>query len=167
MYHTQERRAVRLTVPLECTRNDAWLGDGYYFWWYAVDAKLWGERSKKATGWFEVYKADADLSNVLDTVFNPEHYEAWNEIISSITEVISKKTGHKATLQQLNDYVNKQAGWAKLANVDGILFEDSTPDSQRLLVIGLPHRKRIQLVAYTLRIITGFSFYKQFKCPKG
>ena len=32
MCHTQEKRDCRLYKPVRCTRKDAWLGHGYYFW---------------------------------------------------------------------------------------------------------------------------------------
>ena len=164
MYHTQEKRASKLTAPIICSRRDAWLGEGYYFWWYPIDAILWGENSKKATGYYEVYSAEILLDNVLNTSFNIEHYEAWNEIIASIARDIATKTGHTATVQQVNDYVRKRAGWQTVAGVEGILMDDTTGDARRLLVAGLPHRRRIQLVAYNTNIISNFTFYKGGKC---
>lgn len=73
MYLTQEKRAQKLTAPIFCNRNYAWLGEAYYFWAEEVDAAKWGHTSKKSTGYFEIYQAEIDCENVLDTVFNEEH----------------------------------------------------------------------------------------------
>ena len=77
MFHTQERRSVRLVAPLLCTKENAWLGDGYYFWDDIKDAILWGNNSKRETGMFEIYSANFNMSNFLDTVFNENHYNFW------------------------------------------------------------------------------------------
>jgi len=58
MYHTQERRATRLVNPILCTKSNAWLGDAFYFWDNELDAIIWGHRSKRSTGYFEIYKAE-------------------------------------------------------------------------------------------------------------
>lgn len=46
MFHTQEKRVERLTQPIRCTRPDAWLGYGYYFWGDLYDAIIWGRQSR-------------------------------------------------------------------------------------------------------------------------
>lgn len=164
MYHTQEKRATKLTAPIICSHSTAWLGDGYYFWYYALDAQLWGQSSKQATGAFEVYSAEIDCENVLDTVFNEEHYQFWETIISKIGNQFLSKTKKKPNLKQLNAYVREKAGWATLASVDGILFQDLTSDTRRLWIDGLAHKKRIQLAAYNPHIIKNFSFHKEETC---
>ena len=65
MYHTQERWAERLTEPIICKRDNAWLGVGYYFWDEEVDAIHWGHNSKRRTGYFEIYTADIVVDDVL------------------------------------------------------------------------------------------------------
>lgn len=163
MYHTMEKRPVRASSPGLCSRSNAWLGEGYYFWWYPFDAILWGQSSKKDTGKYEVYSADIDLSNILNTSFDLTHYEKWDKIIEKISRVISDGAGHRATLEQLNDYVKKRAGWQTVAGIDGILMDDTTGDERRQLINGLPHRRRIQLVAYNAKVFSNFLFYKEGK----
>jgi hypothetical protein len=90
-YHTQEHRKVELTQPVICCRDDAWLGKGYYFWYYEEDAFIWGQTSKKRTGSFEIYSADIDISTCLDTVFTKEHYEFWYKQIEKISINFIKK----------------------------------------------------------------------------
>ena len=165
MYHTQERHHIRLTAPIICNRDDAWLGTGYYFWWYAIDAVLWGKNSKKTTGWYEVYQAEISLDKVLNTSFNLEHYEVWQDVITEVAITINTQTGHRSTIQQLNDYINKFGGWQKFAGVDGILMDDTTGKDERSLIEKLPHLRRIQLVAYNESIITKFAFHLEGEVP--
>ncbi|MCB0410288.1 MAG: hypothetical protein KDD29_08715, partial [Flavobacteriales bacterium] len=68
-YHTQEKRKNRLSGPIICTKDNAWLGEGYYFWVSEDDADFWGMNSKRKTGEYEIYSAEIDCSNVLNTVF--------------------------------------------------------------------------------------------------
>ncbi len=74
MYHTQGKADNKLSQPIPTTNPNAWLGGGVYFWYYEDDAVRWGSIGKKDWGHYEVYKADIDCENVLDTVFNEEHY---------------------------------------------------------------------------------------------
>jgi hypothetical protein len=161
MYHTQEKRATRLSAPIICDRNDAWLGSGYYFWDEEIDAIHWGHKSKRQTGYFEIYSADINCEDVLDTVFNEEHYKFWRKQIEKVAAVISKKTGSKATLNELNAYIAEKAKWAEV--VTGILFQD-LPNSADLLVAKLNYRKRIQIAVYDITIIKTFVFHDCMKC---
>lgn len=50
IYQTLEDRSnnefVENNGPFDCKRNDAWLGDGHYFWEYYIEnAHWWGEKS--------------------------------------------------------------------------------------------------------------------------
>lgn len=52
IYQTLEDRQnpekIRTEGPFPCTRNDAWLGKGYYFWESFIEnARWWGENSYK------------------------------------------------------------------------------------------------------------------------
>lgn len=40
-YHTQEARKRKLDAPILCQRDDAWLGNAYYFWLDIEDAEDW------------------------------------------------------------------------------------------------------------------------------
>jgi len=161
MYHTQERRAKKLTAPIFCTNSNAWLGEAYYFWADEVDAVKWGHTSKKSTGYFEIYKAEVDCENVLDTVFNEEHYLFWLTQIEKAAKQITQKTGLKATIKEINQFFKEKANWAEVS--DGIKFQD-LPVNDDLLVKGLFYRKRIQLAVFNIRIIDNFAFYFEDKC---
>ena len=161
MYHTQEKWKYYLTVPIISNREDAWLGDAYYFWKEEVDAIHWGHKSKWKTGNFEVYKADVDCENVLDTVFNEEHYDFWKAQIEKAAKHIIKKTGQKATLYEINQYFKDKAKWSD--KTDGILFQD-LPYSDDLLVFNFNYRKRIQIAVYNLKIINNFALHFEMGC---
>lgn len=161
MYHTQEKWKQQLTNPIICYRNNAWLGVAYYFWDDEIDAIHWGHNSKRSTGFFEIYKADIDCENVLDTVFNEEHYTFWVKQIEKAAKHITIKTGIKASLKEINQYFKEKANWSEIT--DGIMFQD-LPNSDDLLVKNLYYRKRIQIAVYNLRIISNFVFHLEIKC---
>lgn len=161
MYHTQERRKARLIKPILAERRNAWLGVAYYFWDNEMDAIHWGNDSKKSTGYFEIYKADIECENVLDTVFNEEHYNFWVKQIEKAAKNIIKITGRKASIKEINRYFTENAQWAEVT--DGIMFQD-LPFSDDLLVEGLNYRKRIQLAVFNVAIIFNFAFHFDQKC---
>lgn len=161
MYHTQEKWGIRLAAPIICKRNNAWLGSAYYFWDFEMDAIHWGHSSKKSTGYFEIYRANIDCENVLDTVFNEEHYKFWIKQIEKAAKHISIKTGYKATIREINQYFKEKAKWSEIT--DGIMFQD-LPDSADLLVNQLYYRKRIQIAVFNLKIIGNFAFHFEMAC---
>lgn len=161
MYHTQEKRGRRLEKPLLAKRKNAWLGVAYYFWKEEVDAIHWGNKSKNSTGYFEVYKANIDCSDVLDTVFNEEHYYFWLEQIEKAAKKIIKITNRKATIKEINSYFSEKARWRE--SITGIMFQD-LPKSEDLLVLDFYYRKRIQLAVFNLEIILTFAFDFDMKC---
>ncbi|MBL4560670.1 MAG: hypothetical protein JKX79_06750 [Labilibaculum sp.] len=158
MYHTQESRAKLLTAPIKCNKSDAWLGVGYYFWNIEIDATHWGNNFKNRKGSFEIYKADIDTENVLDTVFNEKHYEFWLKQIEKAAKFITKKTGKKASIREINQYFNDKAKWSEIT--DGVLFQD-LPFSDDLLVSNFNYRKRIQIAVYNKDIISNFVLHQR------
>jgi hypothetical protein len=161
MYHTQGMSAPYLTEPLKCTRSDAWLGDGYYFWYDESDAILWGQHAKKPYKRFVVYSAEINCDDVLDTVFNEEHYVFWLRSIDKIAETIIKNTGEKPNIKELNLYLKERGGWK---NVTGIMFQDLPTNEILLKVIKFYYRKRIQLVAFENTIIHNFAHNFEGAC---
>jgi hypothetical protein len=173
MYHTQETRDTELIEPKMCIRSDAWLGDAYYFWYDIDDANNWGHTSKKRTGYYDVYVAEIDCENILDTVFNEDHYLFWLKQIERVAKKIVKSTGYKPTLKELNDYFKENAQWD---DVDGIMFQD-LPFNKSLMVQPITYhkkhgkkrqsfvyRKRIQLAVYNLSIIISFALLCSERC---
>lgn len=173
LFHTQEHRkwANYLIKPIKCTRDDAWLGEGYYFWYDENDAVRWGQSSKKEYGFFDIYQAHINCDNVLDTVFNEEHYLFWLKQIEKVASTIIKKTGEKPTLKEINEYFSEKGQWK---NVTGIMFQDLPTNSELLMVKPIESRnnkqsffvykKRIQLVVYDDTIISNFECKLTMPC---
>lgn len=169
-FHTQESRIKKLTNPIKCIRDDAWLGEAYYFWKEEFDAENWGNDSKKRTGYFEIYESELDFDDVLDTVFNEEHYFFWLKQVENVAKKIISKTHIKPTIKELNDYFRERGNWNDLA---GIQFQDLPTNNNHLLVkpieyknktIAFAYRKRIQLAVYNTNIINTFVLLKKEKC---
>jgi hypothetical protein len=170
-YHTQETRGIELTSPIKCTRDDAWLGEAYYFWFDLADAEDWGNSSKRRKGYYDIYQSEINIENVLDTVFNEEHYHFWLKQIEKIARIIMAKTKMKPTLKELNDYLKERGTWNEL---HGIRFQDLPVSPDRLLIRPIEiksgklrffqYRKRIQLAVYNSEIISKFTFLTTEKC---
>ncbi len=167
VYHTQEKRQKPLDFPKPCIRDDAWLGEAYYFWKEEVDADDWGNNSKRRTKYYEVYECVLNSENCLDTVFNEEHYYFWIMQLEKIAKKIMIKTGEKPTLKELNDYIRDKNVWPQ---VDFIRFQDLPTNSERSLVRPILYkngkvrtvafRKRIQIAVYNKEIIFNFALKK-------
>lgn len=163
MYHTQEKRDTTLTSPCICVRDDAWLGEGHYYWYNEEDACIWGKNSKKRTGFYEVFISEINCEDVLDTVFNEEHYLFWLKQIEKVALKIVKATGEKPSLKELNDYFKERGTWTE---VSGIMFQD-LPNYFNLSMVKpiqygekkrtFNYKKRIQLVVYNLKIVLTFA----------
>lgn len=164
IFHTQEKRPKEMTFPQPCTRDDAWLGEGSYFWKDESDAIDWGHNSKKRTGYFEIYTCEITSESYLDTVFNEEHYNFWIKQLEKIAKKIMVKTYEKPTLKELNDYIRDKEIWPQL---EYIQFQDLPTNSERALVKPIVYsqgkvrtvafRKRIQICVYNPKIISNFA----------
>jgi hypothetical protein len=168
-YHTQECRDKELKNPIKCLRDDAWLGEAFYYWFEIEDAEYWGYVSKKTTEYFEIYESTIEFDNILDTVFNEEHYFFWYKQLEKAAKEIISKTKIKPTIKEINDYFIEKALW----NVDGIQFQDLPSNPNQLLIkpieykkkiIVFPYRKRIQIAIYNQEVIKTFSLFKKEKC---
>lgn len=167
VFHTQEKRDTPLIFPQKCLRHDAWLGEAYYFWREQVDADDWGVKSKRATGFYEIYTCELNSEDYLDTVFNEEHYYFWLSQLEKIAKTIISLTREKPSLKELNDYIRDRAVWPQ---VDFIQFQDLPTGSERSLVKPIANqsgrirtvafRKRIQIAVYNEKIITNFAFLR-------
>lgn len=170
MYHTQENRGVILSEPVECFRDDAWLGNGYYYWLNKDDAEMWGNKSKKATGKYDIYRSIINCENVLDTVFNEAHYNFWLKKIELVAKKIAKETMEKPTLKELNSYFKERGAWE---DVTGIMFQD-LPESQYHSLVKpiaynnkntyFAYRKRIQLAVFNKKVIRSFAHFNTGDC---
>lgn len=156
-YHTQEDRSVDLEDPILCTKEDAWLGQAYYFWEDESDAIYWGVRFKSRNGKsYIVYKADIETDNLLDTVFNREHYFFWIRQIEKLGKLFVKKAMVKPSIKEINDYFIEKGTWSKF---DGILFQDISQNDVHFIVRGFQYKKRIQLAVFKKEIIRNFAVH--------
>lgn len=154
-FHTQEKRHKELTKPIKCTKENAWLGEAYYFWEDEQDALRWGEQFKR--GNYQVYEATLkENTEILDTVFNREHYESWIKLIEKICQTFIKKTGEKPTLKEINNYFLQKEVFK---NLDGILFQDISKNPDNYLVKKMQYKKRIQLALYNFYKIKNFKIH--------
>ena len=158
-YHTQEKRLTRLQSPIHCSKHYAWLGNGFYFWVDYQDAVMWGMDSKRGTGSYEIYKAEIQSKKILNTVFNEKQYYFWKDQIEKIAKDILTKTGKKATITKMNQYIRQRGLWK---DVDGILFQDISKKDE--LIVDFYYRKRIQLVAFNAQIVVNFIFHSEGEC---
>lgn len=160
MYHTQEKRADRLNEPIKCVKDNAWLGVAWYFWYDLDDAANWGISSKRRTGYYEIYSASLECENVLDTVFNEEHYLFWKKQIKK-AELTFAKAGISPNLKSLNDYFLQKGIWSKFG---GIMFQDISNNPNYYFVKEFQYKKRIQLAAYNLDIMSNFAYHLEANC---
>ena len=158
MYHTQEKRQNRLFQPVLCTRRDAWLGHAYYFWNDIYDANVWGTKSKRRTGQYEVYKGVIESENILDTVFSEDGYQFFLQTINKVIEVFLNKTGRLPEIPDVCNYIMRVAKWNTV--LDGVLLSDS-PNTD---IEKFNYRKRIQLALYNPKCLVSFEFLKEGLC---
>ncbi|QEC41561.1 hypothetical protein [Pseudobacter ginsenosidimutans] len=158
MFHTQEKRAELLKGPIICSYLNAWLGEAYYFWYSLDDAHYWGITSKRKTGYFEVYQADIVCENILDTVFNEEHYNFWIKNIEKAITRFTKAGIEEITLALVNKYFTEKNIWTQF---QGIMFQDIS--SKKSNIKDFHYKKRIQLGVFDHKIITNFAL--RYDCP--
>jgi hypothetical protein len=162
MYHTQRKEHVRIKEPIKCTKDNAWLGDATYFWYSEQDAVFWGRTAKRKTGYYEVYRAEIDFENVLDTVFNEEHYLLWvKNIEKAIKHFVKRLKPGKTTLKNINDFFKAKNVYQ---GIDGVMFQDITDNPDYWVVDEFQYKKRIQLAVYDSMIISSFEFSFEGKC---
>ena len=167
-YHTMECREAVLTRPLKCVDRKAWLGVGFYFWLEAIYARYWGEDSKirknnpKAkSDSYDVYTADLDIENCINTVFDEEGYSFFNDMIEvAIQYCQSKKI--PVTLNMVNRFLEGNV-WSK-HGIKGIIFDDkpTNPKNKKRIYSEIPdlyYKKRIQVVVFDLKNIRNFVLY--------
>jgi len=152
-YHTQENRWAILNEPVFCSKDNAWLGEAYYFWETEDDANFWGIKFKTKTGKYDIYKTEIISDDILDTVFNREHYYFWVKQIEKAAMYFLKKTGSKPTLKEINDFFKERNIWTK---IDGILFQDISENPIHYMVKEFQYKKRIQLALYNKEKIVNF-----------
>lgn len=92
LYQTVEDRGnpeeINNNGPFECTRDDAWLGDGYYFWDTFIDnAQWWGNHAYHKRG-YVISKYIYDFSNgrCFDLLGDMEHVAKLKSYVELLRE---------------------------------------------------------------------------------
>lgn len=99
--------------PYKCTRDDAWLGFGYYFWDSRIDwGHWWG--SKSYNGNYIICKAEIILGKTcFDLVGNVIHQQDFLETFEVLNTKHSKAFKHNnVTVPQVIEYL-KRKGFLK------------------------------------------------------
>ncbi|MBL7760412.1 MAG: hypothetical protein JNK08_06925 [Sediminibacterium sp.] len=161
MFHTQEKWADNLDGPIKCIRSDAWLGEGYYFWYYESDAAWWGINSKNRTKYYQIYNCHINCENVLDTVFNEDHYRIWVKNVDLAIEKFLKKDRGKISIKYINEFFRERG---VLDGIHGVMFQDISNNPDFWVVDKFQYKKRIQLVAFHKEIISNFALYFESEC---
>ena len=162
-YHAQECRSTELKRPIKCANKKAWLGFGYYFWLEEEFAHYWGldakihEKSKS----YDIYRADLDIKNCINTVFDEEGYLYFIEEIEDAI-LNFKNKGKSFSLAEINRFLAEKV-WAKYG-IEGIIYDDkpTNPRNKNRIYSEIPdlyYKKRIQIVIFELKNICNFELY--------
>jgi hypothetical protein len=162
-YHTQECRSTVLNQPLKCVNKKAWRGFGYYFWLEEEYAHYWGQdaKIKNDSESYDIYIADLNIENCINTVFDEEGYVFF---IIKIEEAIQQYKNRKIpiTLENVNRYLAEKV-WPKLG-ISGIIYDDkpTNPRNKNRIYSEIPdlyYKKRIQVVIFDSKKICNFELY--------
>ncbi|NIJ52335.1 hypothetical protein [Dyadobacter arcticus] len=97
--------------PFKCTRSDAWLGYGFYFWDTNMKwAIAWGENSYTRRGkGYVVGRCEVDLSNrCFDLHGNVAHQLELKEIIEVLKRSGKFRTGNRLILSSILEFLKNE-----------------------------------------------------------
>lgn len=158
-YHTQECRYTRLLEkPIICLAKTAWLGIGYYFWTELEFAANWGEDFKKATGYYDIYRAYLNTEHCINATFDEEGYFYFRRKIEETLNHFNTN-GIEVSLDRVHRFLAENC-WQPLG-IDGIIFDDipQNPEKGGRVHSEIPklyYKKRIQIVIFSLTNIYNF-----------
>lgn len=173
-YHTQEYRcnSAVLGQPIKCRAENAWLGQGYYFWVEIEFAHHWGRDYKiHNTGSYDVYEAHLDTEKCINATFDEKGYDLFKTKIEKAIEYL-ETTGEQITLKEVNRFLADKV-W-KLLGVTGIIYDDlprniDREDKNRVFSQieyfenkkkqFFYYRKRIQIVLFDLKNVADFNIH--------
>jgi hypothetical protein len=101
-YHTVEDRGnpdvIEVDGPFKCTRKNAWLGPGYYFWDSKIEwAHKWGKDAYKEKGYVI---CSAQIENKTEVMFdlfgNVQHQDEFIQVFEALSAKLN--TGEKPPL---------------------------------------------------------------------
>ena len=125
--------------PFECTRSDAWLGDGYYFWEYFVEhAHWWGRKGCNNNYIICAAYYDKDQIYCFDLIDNYEHLN----LLEELNHIVQAKENRPVYVSKLIELLKRKG----LFNFDAIRAPSNEAISDPLVVKYKPkHRAKIYL----------------------
>jgi hypothetical protein len=97
--------------PFKCTRSDAWLGHGFYFWDTNMKwAIAWGENSYTRRGkGYVIGRCEIDLANsCFDLHGNVAHQQELKETIEVLKSSGKLKSGHRLILGGILEFLKNE-----------------------------------------------------------
>ena len=163
-YHTLEHRTETLKCPVKCIREDARLGFAYYFWIEEDFAYYWGQIKNVE---YDIYVADLDIKNCLNTVFNEVHYLFFRKKIKEVIQQFKNK-GISVNLETVNTFLAKNV-WP-VFDIKSIIYDDKPTNKPKKNLIyseipDLYYNKRIQVAIFELLDISNFKSYLENQKP--
>jgi hypothetical protein len=114
-YQTLEDRnnieEIETNGPFKCTRSDAWLGHGYYFWDSNIKwAVEWGINSfKRRNRHYVIGKCKIDLSkSCFDLYGTVNHQQELRETIEVLKDSGKIKVGNRLVLPIILEFLKKE-----------------------------------------------------------
>lgn len=109
LYQTLENREntedIEHNAPYECTRRNAWLGRGFYFWDTFIDlAHLWGKHSYKGNYCICRVSCEYEDDDILDLVSNTEQIRD----LCRITKYLEDEYGKRLTVSFIMEYLRSK-----------------------------------------------------------
>lgn len=111
-----DRDAVEAEGPFRCTRSDAWLGSGYYFWDTDLDrAHDWGRfayrkfRKKYMIGWCELVINEGREENCFDLFGNVGHLKDFEESIEAFLKAGYLEEEDELLMPKIVELLRKQS----------------------------------------------------------
>jgi len=162
-YHTQEFREEKppLSLPILCVDQNAWLGEGYYFWKGIEYAHYWGKDKKSKTGYYNIYSIEINKEFLLDTVFNEDDYNFFKSYVDkAIKKIKTNRNDDSVTIDEVHTFLKRNV-WNKIENIKGIIYEDIPTEKKHSEIPPLYYKKRIQIVVYDLNITKKFDLHQE------
>jgi hypothetical protein len=109
VYQTLEDRggdldSLERNGPYLCKWENAWLGEGYYFWdTFIENAHWWGIEGRKFPGGYIICKAECDYNEIdcLDLVGNTDHIQDFKKAVDLLKSqgLLNSKTSVKRVIE--------------------------------------------------------------------
>lgn len=109
IYQTLEDRNnpqdIAINGPFKCTRSDAWLGDGFYFWEnYIEHAHWWGSKGYNNNYIICSAQYDHNPSYCFDLINNYEHLS----LLEDLYHIVKAKTSKPVLVSKIIELLKKQ-----------------------------------------------------------